>query len=123
MAHSFFGYKKGFDVHHLNQNKTDNRLQNLVYLTRSEHRRLHSIGNKNNCGKKLSEQSKAKIRDSKKKKQVYCVQLDRVFAGVRIAAQELSLYYGNIIKCCQGKRKTIGGYHWQYIDEVQNEQV
>lgn len=107
-------------------NKLDNRLENLCYLTREEHHRLHMTGNKHNLGKKrgpLSEEHKEKIRDSKKKKQVYCVQLDRVFAGVRIAAQELSLYYGNIIKCCQGKRKTIGGYHWQYLDEVKNEQV
>ena len=26
MAHSFYGYKKGYDVHHKNYVKTDNRL-------------------------------------------------------------------------------------------------
>lgn len=114
MAHSFFAYKEGFDVHHKNQVKTDNRIQNLVYLTRKEHRRLHSIGNKNFLGRKHSEQSKEKSRASQHKKQVYCVQLDKVFAGIHIAAKELSLHQCHITECCQGKRKTTGGYHWQY---------
>lgn len=33
MCHSFFGYKEGFDVHHINRNKLDNRISNLQYLT------------------------------------------------------------------------------------------
>ena len=24
---------------------------------------------------------------------------------------------GNIKSCCQGIRKTAGGYHWQYVDD------
>ena len=131
MAHSFYGYKEGFDVHHLNQIKTDNRLQNLVYLTRAEHLSLHKIGNKYCLGKKLSDEHKAKIgasrkgrkhskqtkekmRDSQKKKQVYCVELNKVFAGINIAAKELSLFPFSISQCCKGKLKTCGGYHFQF---------
>lgn len=140
----------GYDVHHKNEIKTDNRLQNLVYLTRAEHAKLHSIGNKHflgkkhseqskakisasNIGKKHSEQSKAKIRDSRigkklskqtkekirdgqKKKQVYCVELNKIFASINIAAQELSLHRCNISNCCKGKLKTCGGYHFQFIN-------
>lgn len=109
MAHSFYGYKKGFDVHHKNEIKTDNRLQNLVYLTRAEHRRLHCTG------KKHTPQVKTKISAAQHKKQVYCLELDRVFEGVNIAAKELSLEDGNISYCCQGKRKTCGGYHFQFV--------
>lgn len=115
MIHSFYGYKKGFDVHHLNQVKTDNRLENLVYLTREEHTKLHNIGNTNMLGKNHSEYTKQKMRASQHKKQVYCVQLDKVFEGVKIAAKELSLSAGHISKCCQGKRKTTGGYHFQFV--------
>lgn len=118
MAHSFFEYKEGFDVHHLNQIKTDNRLENLCYLSSSEHQRLHKIGNKYALGKKRSEQTKQKMSEAKnkKKKQVYCIQLNKIFAGVKIAAKELSLHHGNICSCCKGKLKTTGGYHFMYYE-------
>ena len=34
-------------VHHINENKQDNRIENLELMTKSEHRRLHTIGKKN----------------------------------------------------------------------------
>ena len=85
MCHSFFGYKEGFDIHHLNECKTDNRLENLVYLTHAEHTKLH-----------------------KKAKAVYCPELNKVFESIHAAARELSLYPDSIFKCCKGKRKTCG---------------
>ena len=138
MAHSFYGYKNGYAIHHKNKIKTDNRIQNLVYLTPSEHTKLHNLGNKYCLGKKFSDETKAKmsvaqkgrkfsdetkakmsVAHNKNKKQVYCVELNKVFEGVRIAARELSLYFGSIIRCCQGKIKTCGGYHWQYYEGAQ----
>ena len=41
MANTFFGYKPGYDVHHIDENPLNNTLSNLMYLTRSEHHRLH----------------------------------------------------------------------------------
>lgn len=73
------------------------------------------FGNKNTRGRKLSDEHKAKLSTARKsRKPVYCVELDKVFAGIRIAAKELSLYHGNISECCKGKYKTCGGYHFQY---------
>jgi hypothetical protein len=36
----------GFHVHHVNRNKTDNRLENLALISASEHSRLHSTTRK-----------------------------------------------------------------------------
>ena len=34
------------NVHHINEQRDDNRIENLQGMTRKQHRRLHSIGNK-----------------------------------------------------------------------------
>lgn len=67
-------------------------------------------------GKNHTEQTKAKISAAHTKKQVYCLELDKVFEGVNIASKELSLHQSSITECCQGKRKTTGGYHFQFVN-------
>lgn len=115
MAHSFYGYKEGYDVHHLNQIKTDNRLENLMYLTHSEHLSLHKTGNQYCLGKKLSPVTKQKMSAARKdKKQVYCPELNKIFESIMQVARELKLSDSNICSCCNGKRKTCGGYHFSY---------
>ena len=39
--------KKGYVVHHINENKSDNRLENLQILSRSQHSKLHATNNYN----------------------------------------------------------------------------
>ena len=51
------------------------------------------------------------------KKPVYCVELDRVFESGSHAAKELGLQQGSICKCCNGKQKTAGKYHWKFVEE------
>ena len=93
--HTHIGYKKGYDIHHLDENKMNNSLSNLVYLTHSEHSKLHhkgkiisneakikmSIAHKrenlseetrrkmsdSQKGKKLSEETRRKMSDSRKR--------------------------------------------------------
>lgn len=38
-AHSMYGYIKGYDTHHVNENKLDNSLSNLEYIPHGEHTR------------------------------------------------------------------------------------
>ena len=82
-VHTNLGYKFGMDIHHLDENKLNNSLSNLVYLTRSEHTTLHNKertfseetknkmseaakGNKNMLGKHHSEESKQKMSEAAK---------------------------------------------------------
>ena len=59
-VHTHLGYKKDYDIHHIDKNKMNNSLSNLVYLTHSEHMKIH------NKGKTLSEEIKRKISAANK---------------------------------------------------------
>ena len=61
-VHTHYGWKQGMDIHHLDENKMNNSLENLVYLTHSEHAKIHSNG------KILSEETKRKMSEAKKGK-------------------------------------------------------
>ena len=50
-------------------------------------------------------------------KKVYCVETNQIFNSAKEAGTLLEMSPGawhNILFCCQNKRKTAGGYHWQY---------
>lgn len=48
-------------VHHINKDKSDNRIENLQLMTKAEHTRLHMVGNQHCLGNKLTEEHRAKI--------------------------------------------------------------
>lgn len=51
---------EGYVIHHINQNKEDNRPENLKILTNAEHTALHSTG------RKLSQEAKQKMSEHQK---------------------------------------------------------
>ena len=87
--HTHVGYKPEYVIHHLDHNKMNNSLSNLVYLTKSEHSKIHgkeafkgkhhsleskkklseiNKGNKNMLGKHHTEESKKKMSEAAKGK-------------------------------------------------------
>ena len=91
-------------VNHINEIKTDNRVENLEYCTNSYNM---NYGSRNK-----------KDADKKPKKQVLCIELNKVFLSIHDAERETGINDGNISLCCQNKRNTAGGYHWRYIKNV-----
>jgi group I intron endonuclease len=43
------------------------------------------------------------------------VETEKIFLTSKSAADYYGLHNSNIIKCCKGKHKTSGGYHWKYL--------
>ena len=77
-----------------------------------------------NIGKVVSQETRNKIREANKGniphnknlRQVYCIELNKVFENASSAGKELNIRSDNIINCCEYIRKTCGGYHWMYAD-------
>lgn len=96
-------------VHHINRKKDDNRLSNLQLMTKREHMSLH-----------------AKERHEKKQMRHYTVAVRNVetcevFKSTKEASQKYNIFATKITSVCKRKRKTAGGFHWEYYKEVINE--
>lgn len=100
-------------------------------------KRSQNMKGRQNClGRKLSEETKRKISEGNKGKKyspetlkrmsesqkgkctrkVKCIEKDIVFNSIREAGNFAKIDPSTISKCCRGKQKTSGGYHWEYVD-------
>ena len=108
-------------VRHLNDIKTDNRLENLVWGTMSENMKDSIKNGKYN--QEASEKARnigRKISGTKCSKKVLCIETNTIFNNTKEAGDWLGVNRAGIGGCCRGKYKTIKGYHWKYVEEDGN---
>ena len=54
----------GYVIHHDNEDSSDDRIENLQKMTRSEHKSIHNMGNHYSLGKHRTNETKQKMSDS-----------------------------------------------------------
>lgn len=123
-------------VHHINGNKLDNRIENLMIMTPLAHNRLHKEKHPKikiclNCRKKFIVPVKHRARNkfccsqcaysyNGKNKEMAIVATDKItgkiksFPSIKKAAASLNGEATNICKALKGKIKSAYGYYWSY---------
>ena len=107
--------KKNYDVHHINLDKTDNRIENLMLIDSTEHKKLHS----NNALKAADVNKKPVLQFTKDGEFI------AEYESVSEASRQTGICLRNINQCCNNyswtdkngythTSKSAGGSIWKY---------
>lgn len=93
-------------VNHKDEDKQNNAASNLEWCTNKYN---------SNYGTRNQRVGKSNINHTKRSKQVLCVENGVIYPSTMELQRQLGLPQQNISHCCNGKRKTCGGFHWCYV--------
>ena len=97
----------GYEINHINENKEDNRFENLNLMTHKDNI---------NFGSRTERATKSKINGKRSKAVGAYINDELIFTFPSTQeAQRLGFHSGAVSACCIGKRKTHKGYTWKYI--------
>lgn len=122
VAHAFVSKPKGLnEVNHINENKNDNRVENLEWISHSENLKKY-WANHPEMYQKCDGKTKNETKHSKK--QVLQINLKNqvinTWENLATIHKILGYHPTSLIECCVGKRKTAYGYKWQFAINIQD---
>lgn len=85
-----------------------------------EHKQKLSEAAKNRHTACSEQKRKQLSQNYPNKKPVYCLELDTVFESVQECSRQLDIPATNISKLCNGRGKTLKGYHLSYYNDTIN---
>lgn len=95
-------------INHIDENRLNNTVENLAWCTAKEN---------NNHGTHIQKLVQANKNHPAKSKTVACYAKNgffvRTYPSIREAERQTGIFNQSIVQCCQGKRKTAGGYVWK----------
>ena len=106
---------EGMQINHINENRIDNRLENLNLMTPKENV---------NWGTRTDRAAKAMVNNPKICKQVIKYSKNNeficVYPSARQASRETGISYRHINDCCReyGYCRSAGGFIWRYAEQV-----
>lgn len=93
--------KKEYTVHHLDENKLNNSVENLKVMTKKEHCKIHSL-------QRMQKRCKAVDKFSLSGKYI------ESYSSIKEAANINKICAQNINAVCKNRKQTAGGYIWKY---------
>lgn len=95
------------DASHRDENRENNNLNNLEWLTHKDNL---------NYGSHNEKQSKAHTNHPKKSKKVRCVETRIIYPSMKEASRQTGIHNDTISRCCRGVYQKAGGFHWEFVD-------